>query len=721
MELFNQLKAFFNRDASNAQEAELAALKLIAQGNNLEDDRKLSQAMQCYDAAILLAPNVARPYLSRGNILLSTGDTNGALSAYAMALARDPGYAAAHYNSGNALLRLGQREAALSAYNKAIELKPDFVDAWVARGGVLEDVERLDDSVQSYREALAIQPHYAEAHSNLGNVFKASGQFDAAMASYRRAVELKPDYPGVHNNLGNIFRDFGQFDSAEASFRRALELDPVYVDAFNNLGNVLQELGRFDDAVASYRRALELDPDFAPAHNNLGNAFAADGQFKKAAESYRQALRLDPDYLQACSNLLFLEDSHPDDGVTPLPDAQYFGKLVQRKARTTSTWLNVPDPARSIRLGFVSGDFWAHPVGYFIESILASLASDAAGKLELYAYHSHFCNDEITERLKSHCHGWRSAVGVTDASLAQIIRDDAIDILIDLSGHTAHNRLAMFAWKPAPVQVSWLGYFATTGVPAIDYLIADPWTIPIDQEANFTETIWRLPETRLCFTAPDVCLPVTALPALGNGYVTFACFNNLTKMSDTVVALWAKVLTSVPDSRLFLKSKQLKETSVQQRTLARFKMHGIDTHRLRLEGPSPRAEYLAAYQRVDIALDPFPYTGGTTTAEALWMGVPVLTLTGKSFLSRQGLGLLLNAGLPEWVATDADDYVARAVAHASDLNRLAALRHLLRLQITASPLFDGPRFARHFQIAMREMWSNWCEKNLLFNPENQSL
>jgi protein O-GlcNAc transferase len=259
------------------------------------------------------------------------------------------------------------------------------------------------------------------------------------------------------------------------------------------------------------------------------------------------------------------------------------------------------------------------------------------------------------------------------------------------------------------VQLSWLGYFATTGVAAVDYFIADPWTLPPDQEAYFTEKIWRLPETRLCFTPPKADVAVGPLPALSNGYVTFGSFNNLSKMNDAVVTLWAQVLHAVPGSRLFLKYQQLAEASVRQSTCERFAVHGISPGRLIFEDYVPRANYLAAYQRVDIALDPFPFPGGTTTVEALWMGVPVLTLAGERFLSRQGVGLLMNAGLPEWVASDPRDYVARAVAHAGDLQDLASLRNGLRQQVLASPIFDSPRFARHFEAALRTMWQKWCD------------
>lgn len=421
-------------------------------------------------------------------------------------------------------------------------------------------------------------------------------------------------------------------------------------------------------------------------------------------------LAINPDSLEAHGNLLFIHNYQSDQPAGKLlAEARRFGDLVARKARPYSDWSNTRDPDKCLRVGLVSGDLRNHPVGYFIESVLAALASQAAGRLELIAYSNHFHGDALTARIKAHCHGWRSAVGISDEILARRIRDDGIDILIDLSGHTAHNRLSLFAWKPAPVQASWLGYFATTGVAAIDYLIADHWTLPESDEAHFTEKIWRLPETRLCFTPPDVDIDTAPLPALDSGFVTFGCFNNLTKLNDQVVALWSRVLNAVPNSRLYLKARQLEEASVRESIVNRFAVHGIAVGRLTLEGSDTRAAYLAAYHRVDITLDPFPFPGGTTSAESLWMGVPVLTLTGDRFISRQGVGLLMNAGLPEWVAADADDYVARAVQHAGDLQRLASLRTGLRQQVLTSPLFDAARFAIHFEAALRGMWLGWCK------------
>jgi len=633
------------------------------------------------------------------------------VTTYRRVLEANPCDVEAHVNLGNALKDLGRLDAAMASYRSALEINPDFEVAHYNLAVVLRDVGQIDDAMAHYHHALDIQPDFAEAHANLGNILRNLGRLDDAVMSYRRALEIRPSFAEAHYNLGNALNDLSQPADAAASFRRAAELRPDFAEAHSNLGNALQDLGRLDEAVLSYWRALEINHDYQEAYFNLGSALQDLGQFDAAAESYRRALEINPDFGVAQSNLLFMHNYIAgQDSQTLLSEATGFGELAARRARPFTAWSNVPAADRCLRVGFVSGDLRNHPVGYFAEGVLASLSQEASGRLELFAYPTHVCGDAVAERIRASCSGWRSLVGVSDESAAQLIREDTIDILIDLSGHTAHNRLPLFAWKPAPVQASWLGYFATTGIAAIDYLIADPWTLPESEEANFTEKIWRLPETRLCFTPPNEDLKVTSLCALRNGYVTFASFNHLSKINDDVVALWTRVLEAVPGSRLLLKAKQFTEVSVRQRVIERFTAWGIDASRLIVERPVSRGTYLAAYQQVDIALDPFPYPGGTTTVEALWMGVPVLTLTGDRFLSRQGVGLLMNVGLPQWVAVSPDDYVARAALHAKDLNRLAELRAGLRKQALESPIFDTRRFAHHFEIALREMWRRWCHQ-----------
>lgn len=634
-----------------------------------------------------------------------------ALSALQKAVVLLPGDADAHSNLGIALKQVGRLNEAVASFRKALEIKPDDGEVHSNLGNALRALGEPNEAVASYRRALELKPDFAEAHSNLGNALRDLGRFDAAAASCRQALAIKPDFAEAQNNLGNALQDMRRFDEAMASYRRALEIKPDYAEAFFNLGNVLQELGRYNEAQASYRRALAIKPDYAEAHGNLGNVFKDLGLIDDAIASYRRALEIDTGYLGARSNLLFAYNLQA--GPAPqemLAEARRFGEIVARQAQPHRDWPNSPDAARRLRIGLVSGDLNAHPVGYFIESILTALAATAAERLEIHAYPSHPISDRVTGRIKAACHAWHPAYGLSDRQLDAQIRADGIDILIDLSGHTAHNRLSLFAWKPAPLQVTWLGYFATTGVGAIDYLIADPWTLPESEEAHYTEKIWRLPETRLCFTPPDLDIDVSPLPALTQGRITFGCFNNLGKLNEAVVALWSRILHAVPNSTLYLKTRQLRDSRVRQRIYERFAAHRIGAERLILESDALYSDYLAAYHQVDIALDPFPYPGGTTSAEGLWLGVPLLTLAGQSFLSRQGVGLLANVGLTDWIATDADDYLARAVAHAGDPQRLAALRRGLRQQALASPIFDAPRFAHHFEAALRGMWTEWCQR-----------
>jgi predicted O-linked N-acetylglucosamine transferase (SPINDLY family) len=569
----------------------------------------------------------------------------------------------------------------------------------------------VEGALAACATALVHDPEYAAAHFNMGNAYLRQSRREAALTAYNKAIALKPDFVDAEVARGGVLEDLGQFDDAVVSYRRVLSIQPDYAEVYSNLGNALKASGRFDDAMASCRRALELKPNFVEGYVNLGNVLNDLGQLDDAEASFRAALKLNPDLAEAHSNLLFSNNYRADKTSSlSFSDALRYGEVVVRRACPYTVWPNPSEPSRCLRVGFVSGDLRQHPVGNFFEGVLVALAQHAAGRLEFFAYPSHFGSDEVTERIKAHCQGWCSAAGLSDESLAQRIRDDGIDILIDLSGHTAHNRLPVFVWKAAPVQATWLGYLATTGVSAIDYVIADAWALPENEEANFTEKVWRLPESYLCFTPPPGNLEVGPLPALSNGYLTFGSFNNLSKMNDAVVALWSRVLAAVPGSRLYLKSHQLKEASVRQQVAERFAVHGIDAGRLILEGPVPRADYLKPFQRVDIALDPFPYPGITTSVENLWMGVPVLTLAGKSFLSRQGVGLLMNAGLLEWIAGDDDDYVARAVSHAGDLQGLAALRSELRQRVMDSPIFDAPRFAQHFETALRGMWLEWCKQ-----------
>jgi protein O-GlcNAc transferase len=550
-----------------------------------------------------------------------------------------------------------------------------------------------------------IKPDDADAHYNLGNTLKKLAQNESAVASYRRALEIKPDYAEAYNNLGIALQDLGQFESAVASYRRALEIKPDFAEAHSNLGLAMKEFGQYEGAVASYRRALEIKPDYVEAHSNLGMALQDLGQLDAAMASYRRALEINPDHAKARGGLLFALNytaSHAPSYY--LEQARQYGRIVAGKVGARfSAWQCATRPER-LRIGLVSGDLRNHVVGYFLEGLLSHI--DPA-RIELIAYPTHHKEDKITTCIRPYFSEWKPLIGKNDEAVARLIHADGVHILFDLSGHTGHNRLPVFAWKPAPVQVSWLGYFATTGVAEMDYLLADEVGVPAAQQAQFTESVWYLPDTRLCFTAPDVVIAVAPLPAMTTGWITFGCFQNMAKLGDDILAVWGKIFAALPTAKLRIQCKQLGEPAQVEQMMQRLQHYGIDTARVVMHGSARREAYLAAHAEVDMILDTFPYPGGTTTCEALWMGVPTLTLAGDSLLARQGASLLTAAGLEEWVATSKEEYIAKAIALASDLPMLAALRAGLRQQVLASPLFDARRFARNFEDALWGMWQSY--------------
>jgi predicted O-linked N-acetylglucosamine transferase (SPINDLY family) len=578
-------------------------------------------------------------------------------------------------------------------------------------GAIARKLGDSEQAISHFKRAIAEDPEYAQAHFNLGLALKKASRYEESEQCFLKAIQIKPDFAEAYIDYGMLLQHFGKPDVAEAKYRKALELNPTLSATYVNLGVVLCHTGRFSEADALYKKGSLIHPNDTGLLVNWSNAQKDMGNIKEAIELLKRAIAIDPTLLGAYSNLLFNQHYLPEwDDVQMLQDARSFGSQAVMRAKPFQTWENEKDPLRTIRIGFVSGDLRNHPVGYFLEGVLAAITANATTNIDVYAFPTRACTDAVSERLRGYCKGWHSAIELSDSEFCDIVRQNRIDILIDLSGHTGYSRLGMFAWRPAPVQVSWLGYFATTGLSTIDYLIADPWTLPETEENNFVEKIWRLPETRLCFTPPKEDIEVSALPAIKNGYVTFSCFNNLAKVSDRVIQAWARILADTPDSRLLVKSQLKRDEEKSKEVFARFAANGISADKLILEDYESRQNYFYAHHRVDMALDPFPYPGGTTTAESLWMGVPVLTLAGTHFLERQGVGLLANAGLEDWIASDVEDYIARAIRLATDIENLAKLRRSLRQQALRSPIFDGQRFATHFVDAMRQMWAEYCVK-----------
>jgi predicted O-linked N-acetylglucosamine transferase (SPINDLY family) len=620
-----------------------------------------------------------------------------------------PGSAEAQNTVGLQLLALHAFPEARECFERAIALAPAHPFAYSNLGKLLETLRRYDEAERLLTRAIELQPALAPLHVNLGGLLNALHRHQAAETACQRAIELDPSSAQAWSNLGAAQLGAKRLVAAEAACRKAIALDPRSPEAWSNLGSTLLEQFRLDEAAEACRKALVLDPQSAHPHELMARISVQRSDFSAAVREFDLALAKDPHDPELLSNRLFslsyLPATSPD---AMLAAARQFDAAANRDVVPFRSWGGTPDPNRRLRVGLVSGDLRRHPVGYLLKGPLAHLSKS---DIELVAYSSQPDGDDLTAELRQHFASWAEVAGSSDRELAQQIHDDRIDVLVDLAGHTRHSRLPAFAWKPAPVLVTWLGYFATTGLTAIDWKIGDPWLSPRDEGHHFTEKIWRLPDSCLCFAPPHDAPAVAALPSAANGYPTFGCFNNLAKVNDDVVEVWSRILAAAPGARLLLKTKQLASAELRAALLARFEHHGIAADRLILEGTAPYAEYLASYGRVDIALDPFPYPGGATTAEGLWMGVPALTLRGDRFIAHQGESLLHAAGLPDWIACDRDEYVRKAVDFAADRSRLAQLRASLRQQVAASPLFDAPRYARHLEAAWRGMWQHWCAQN----------
>ena len=663
---------------------------------------QMQEALSASKTLVKDYPNTPLLYNISGAIYHEVGQLDAAVKCYEMSLAINPNYAEAHNNLGNALKELGELEASVKHYEQALAIKPNYAEAHYNLGNTLKELGELEASIKCFEQALAIKPNYAEAHNNLGNTLKELGELEASIKCFEQALAIKPNYAEAHYNFGNVLKELRQLEAAVEHYLQALEFKPDFAEAHSNLGVALKELGQLDAMVHHLEQALAIKPNLAEGHNNLGNAFKELGQLEMAAESYQQALAIKPNYAEALSNRLFLFNySSSYDSDFLLKEAINFGEIFRKKVTTHFTNFHYPHQSNKLKVGLVSGDFKEHPVGCFLESVLSELSQQ---NLELIAYTTQPKFDKLSARIQIFFSEWKPLFGLSDENAANLIHNDGIHILIDLSGHTAHNRLPIFTWKPAPVQITWLGYFATTGIDEIDYILGDPYVTPIHFDSQFSEKIYRLPNTRWCFTPPNTDAKISSPPALTNGYVTFGCFNNLTKVNEQVINLWIKLLTAMPNSHLLLKSKQLNSFSVQSKIIKKFTATGIDPRRILCEQSESREKYLAAYQRIDITLDPFPFTGGATTMESLWMGVPVITLQGETLVSRQGVGILMNAGLSNWIATDKAEYLTKAIDFSSDLNQLAITRSGLREQVLSSPLFDAKQFSKDFEHALRTIW-----------------
>ncbi len=497
----------------------------------------------------------------------------------------------------------------------------------------------------------------------------------------------------------------GRLSEAANLYKAILHDHPENVDALHLLGIIAQKLGQSREAVTLIQSAIGIDDGVAEFHANLGSVYKESGQLRESANCYRRAMELQPDNHSTHSCYLYLQQFLPEVGPTEL--FRLHAEWNDRHAASSIPphHANVVDPSRRLRLGFVSPSFGMHPGGYLTVPCLEHLDRN---EFEIYCYSDRLKEDQITQRIRHTSECWHSCREKSDDELFELVTRDQIDILFAMAAHIDNSRLLLFSQKPAPVQVSWTGYVGTTGLKAIDYRLADRIHVQDGDEQDYIETVLRLPDDYICYSPPEEIPAVSPPPCERNGYITFGSFNQIGKINSQVVDLWSSLLRNVANSRLMLKAMDLDDEQTCIRIRDQFSGNGIDSTRLIFSGRSPHYDFLESYNQVDISLDPFPFSSGITAIESLLMGVPIVTLPGTTFASRHCASHLLNCGLEHWVTRDQDDFLLVTQRIATDRSKLAELRATLRHQLLASPVCDGPRFARNFGQACRVMWERWC-------------
>jgi protein O-GlcNAc transferase len=699
---------------------------------------RTDEAIAAYRAAARLSPRSAIAFNGLSIALLARGQLAEALDAAHRAIELQPDYPQAHNNLGNILHAQKELDSAIASYRRALALRPGFAQAANNLAVLLRDRGQIDEAITLLRDALAQNPDYADAHNNLGLALASAGRIDEAIDCYHRAVATRPAFAEAFNNLGNALHERGEVDRAQAAFQKALDLRPDFVEALLNLAKLLRESDLTDEAIATARAALVLRPDdpaalnqlalalgdrdqgdeafrllqraverspqFDQAHNNLGNLYKDRGQLDQALASYDRAIALRPDRADYLGNRIFCMQYHPDLDAAAQRD--YRQLWDQRHAQPLSGRIllhaNDRSADRRLRIGYVSPDFREHCQSFFTLPLLRSHDHE---RFEIICYSSVRREDAVTQRLRGCADVWRSVAHLSDAQLADAIREDRIDILVDLTMHMAGGRLITFAAKPAPVQVTWLAYPGSTGLAAMDYRLTDPFLDPHGaDESIYSERSLRLPDTFWCYDPLDDLAP-SEVPASRQAGITFGCLNNFCKVNESVLKLWAAVLGKVAGSRLLILSPAGAHREVATATLGR---HGVDASRIQWLDRRPRSKYLLLYHLVDICLDTVPYNGHTTSLDAMWMGVPVITRIGSTIVGRAGWSQLSNLNLTDLAAQTDEQFVTTAANLAADIPRLAELRRTLRQRMAASPLMDAPRFARNVEDAYRQMWQTWC-------------
>jgi predicted O-linked N-acetylglucosamine transferase (SPINDLY family) len=701
---------WLSKPEKNAQPAATeAADRLIAEGNSAEDRGELLRACELYRQAVARAPRYAKAHVNLGIGLEALGDIDAAISCHERALESEPADPYANYNLGKLLHGRGELPRAEQLLTRALQGLPDFVEARIVLGSVFALQGKSQDAVAEFEAALQQRPDDFGALYHYAGVLRTLNRLDDARIALRRALAIDASNADAHAALSDVLFTQGDTAGATAELEAVLTQRPDWADAHYNYGCSLRRQWRLEEAEEAFRRAIRAEPGHASAYRMLGEALNAQCRIEEALELYRVARRDFPrDFGLESAELFALCGSERISDADLFARHATFGRRIEEAhAPRTQAFRHAKDPQRRLRIGYLSGDFRYHVVTLFMLPVLERHDRSA---YEVYCYSTADGADDYTRQISARADVWRDAAGLSSAQLAEGIAGDEIDILVDLAGHSGVPQLATMAQRPAPVQATWLGYLNTTGLTRIQYRISDRFADPPGTTDRYhTESLVRLPHSQWCYR-PFISLPLaTTPPCAKKGFITFGAFHQAMKISPAARRLWAQILAQVPDSRLLVIGvpKGRAEDDLRRDLAGR----GIGRERITTVPYASLQEYLRGFEAVDIALDTMPYSGGTTTCDALWMGVPVVTVPGSRSVSRSAASVLSAVGVPEWIAPSAEEYVRRAVRFADERDLLAELRGSLRERMRASPLMDQERFTRDLEQAYREMWRKWCEGN----------
>lgn len=718
-------------------------LYYINLGNTLHGLNKENEAVNAYLRALAIQPDHAEALNNLGNVYYVQGKMDESLSCYKRAIKLNEDNPDACNNLGSTLRKLGRLDEAVSILRKALELNPDHAHALNNLGMVLKEQNRPAEAIDYYRKSLEIHPE-TDTYNNLALALKEDGHPDEAISVCRKTLEIYPENFRTYFILGVLLKGHGKPEEAVSCYQKALSIDPDHAETYSNLGDALSAQGKTDKAILCFQKALRLKPDDFKTYNNLGNALRKQGKLSMAVEAYKKTLEIEPGHATTCNNMAatVLRQGKIAEAINGYQEAvaiQPDYAIAHSNLLLAYNYQNHKDPEwlfsqhrnwakthalpegdnpvfdpgigpvdRKIRIGYCSPDFRTHSVAYFLEAIIK--AHDRSG-FEIFCYSDVIRPDEVTRTFARNVDCFKNIAGIDNTAVAEQIRRDKIDILIDLAGHTAGYRIPLFSIKPAPIQVAYLGYPNTTGLTSMDYRLTDARADPPGLTGHlYTEKLVRLPHTFLCYTPPEKSPEIEITANRDSGQIIFGSFNNRAKITPGVVRAWAKILTQVSGARIVLKSWAFADSETRKILIDLFMENGVERGRIELVSHIPSMfDHLQLYNRIDIGLDTFPYNGTTTTCEALWMGVPVITLAGRTHRSRVGASLLSNVGLEDFIAESVEDYVEKGVSLANNVEKRKSIHRDLRSRMTRSFLMDNARFIQSLERAYRWMFKEWLE------------